>query len=191
MALANPGRANGPACAWESSSEGKGCRRCEYGWSGPDCTVDAIPACRARDSIVDSCVVRKVLLMHAATTWDTRGCSRMQLMRSRRRCSTVYACSSASVRERLRCISGSRSPSRCAPRPTPAESGPSSTGLSTQPAGSLLAPSPRRQSQRAAGPACSSAQQHGQSDPLGSDSAHTLCHLRPRLAALGSSVLSE
>ena len=37
------------------------CRRCEYGWTGQRCRLDTIPACRARDGTVDSCVVRKVL----------------------------------------------------------------------------------------------------------------------------------
>lgn len=65
LSVARPGMTNGSACAWvrgAGTTKGKACRRCEYGWTGPRCTVDELPACRARDGSVDSCVVRKVLL---------------------------------------------------------------------------------------------------------------------------------
>ena len=65
LSVARPGMANGSACAWVRNAgtikNDQACRRCEYGWTGPRCTVDALPACRARDGSVDSCVVRKVL----------------------------------------------------------------------------------------------------------------------------------
>ena len=64
LRVTRPGMTNGSACAWvrgAGMTKGKACRRCEYGWTGPRCTVDALPACRARDGSVDSCVVRKVL----------------------------------------------------------------------------------------------------------------------------------
>ena len=64
LSVTSPGMTNGSACAWvRGAGMTKACRRCEYGRTGPRCTVDALPACRARDGSVDSCVVRKVLLI--------------------------------------------------------------------------------------------------------------------------------
>ena len=106
---------NGPlASAWRAGHTAHLHRaHCEYGWNGHRCSKDAIPACRARDGSVDSCVVRKVLLTRTHCILATHG---YRLYTCGCRCLTASAYASASQPAPLRRISASHTPSRCAPQ---------------------------------------------------------------------------